>query len=118
MGAKPPIKSTIKKRKEVPKLKKHGGRSSCSAHSAPLLFTIAYRIFRSVVVVANNVSIMGCSIVYLLLSAGLISELSSTLAGHRLPICYTVLVVTVIIIPLNWFGTPVDFWSVCLVYST
>ncbi|XP_015927645.1 uncharacterized protein [Parasteatoda tepidariorum] len=59
-----------------------------------------------------DVNLLGVGIVFLLLSAQLISSLAS---NWGISFCYWVLILGAILCPLMWLGTPEDFWPAAIV---
>ncbi|VDM46092.1 unnamed protein product [Toxocara canis] len=57
-----------------------------------------------------NVMLFGVSVVYLLLSSHIINDFVSSIIGHSIGFCYTLLVVAVILWPITLLKSPQDFW--------
>ena len=68
---------------------------------------------RYIVSVAIDVTLMGVCVVFILLIS---QNLQSLLAAAHadLSFCYWLIIVSVILAPLTWLGSPKDFWSVAL----
>lgn len=77
---------------------------------------IAFRAFgrpaRVILEMSLHVTLLGASVVYLLLVADMLANLLSLIGGN-FPIitpCELVLVVGAVMTPTSWLGTPKDFW--------
>nr|XP_039263906.1 amino acid transporter AVT1C-like [Styela clava] len=77
--------------------------------------TIAYRAGGKVAEIATRVCIditlFGSDTVFMLLISENLSNLITNLGHHQFSICYLMLIITAVITPLTWFGTPKDFWQ-------
>lgn len=60
-------------------------------------------------------TLMGGSVVYVLLIAGMVQELFQY--SWNVSICYWSLIVAGVMIPLSWLGTPKDFWPMAICAS-
>ena len=60
---------------------------------------------RIVALISVFVTLFGSSIVYLILMASFLTDLVPALS-----VCEWLLVVTAVVLPLTWLGTPKDFW--------
>lgn len=62
--------------------------------------------------VSLHITLLGASVVYLLLVADMLASLLSLIGGNFPVItpCELLLVVGVIVTPLSWLGTPKDLW--------
>ena len=56
--------------------------------------------------------------VFLLLIAGNISELINGLGDKQFSLCYLLLIITALLTPVSWLGTPKDFWQIAAVAAT
>ncbi|XP_064627997.1 uncharacterized protein LOC135487832 [Lineus longissimus] len=68
---------------------------------------------RYLVRVANYMSIFGCGVIFLLLSAEMVEGLLSVPLPN-ITFCVWMLVVAAILVPISWLGTPKDMWPVAI----
>ncbi|XP_039263499.2 uncharacterized protein LOC120339438 [Styela clava] len=77
--------------------------------------TIAHRAGGKVAEIATrvciDVTLFGGATVFLLLIAGNISNLIANLGDKQFSLCYLLLIVTGVLTPFTWLGTPKDFWQ-------
>ncbi|KAF2354751.1 Amino acid transporter transmembrane domain [Trinorchestia longiramus] len=71
---------------------------------------------RLVVIIAQNLTLIGVTTVFLILSG----DMLQALLGDLVPVvfsshCYCTLLVGAALIPLSWLGTPKDFWPTAIV---
>uniref|UniRef100_F6VBX7 Amino acid transporter transmembrane domain-containing protein n=1 Tax=Ciona intestinalis TaxID=7719 RepID=F6VBX7_CIOIN len=59
-------------------------------------------------------TLYGGATVYLLLIAGNISNLIESLGHVEIHACYWILIITAVLIPFTWLGTPKDFWQAAI----
>ncbi|XP_078485504.1 uncharacterized protein LOC100187512 [Ciona intestinalis] len=59
-------------------------------------------------------TLYGGGVVYLLLIAGNISNLIESLGHVEIHACYWILIITAVLIPFTWLGTPKDFWQAAI----
>uniref|UniRef100_H2XKS7 Amino acid transporter transmembrane domain-containing protein n=2 Tax=Ciona intestinalis TaxID=7719 RepID=H2XKS7_CIOIN len=59
-------------------------------------------------------TLYGGGVVYILLIAGNISNLIESLGHVEIHACYWILIITAVLIPFTWLGTPKDFWQAAI----
>uniref|UniRef100_A0A0L8IEA3 Amino acid transporter transmembrane domain-containing protein n=1 Tax=Octopus bimaculoides TaxID=37653 RepID=A0A0L8IEA3_OCTBM len=76
-------------------------------HPYPTLGQITFGKFgRFIVSCCINITLFGGCVVFLLLGATLLTDLTAP----ALPLCHSVLVIAGALVPISWLGTPKDFW--------
>ncbi len=76
------------------------------------LFVLCDTCCRIIILVAIEVNLFGSSAVFMLLASENVQSILQQHAGVDISFCYWLLVVTAVLLPLSWLGTPKDFWSV------
>ncbi len=62
------------------------------------------------ILVSIQVNLFGSSAVFLLLASENVQSILQVHAGINISFCYWLLLVTAVLLPLAWLGTPKDFW--------
>ncbi|CAI9718036.1 Hypothetical predicted protein [Octopus vulgaris] len=81
-------------------------------HPYPTLGQITFGKFgRYIVSCCINFTLFGGCVVFLLLGATLLTDLTAP----TLPLCHSVVVIAGALVPISWLGTPKDFWPLAVV---
>ncbi|KAI8791411.1 amino acid transporter ANTL1-like isoform X2 [Biomphalaria glabrata] len=68
---------------------------------------------RLLVSCAINFTMFGAAVVFLLLASENLQSLVKNV-GKEISFCYWLLIVTAVLIPISWLGTPKDFWPIAI----